>query len=100
MPSVSWRSTRTTGLRERPGSWNTMATSLPQTVRLSFLVSVSRSRPLNTTCPETPVSRVAMPMIERAMTDLPDPDSPTTPSDSPAADVERDPVDGPDDSTG
>ena len=35
-------------------------------------------------------------MIALTITDLPEPDSPTTPSVSPQSELERDPVDGPD----
>jgi hypothetical protein len=69
-------------LREVIGSWKIIEISLPRIVAISSSVSVARSRPSNTideprsTRPGRSISR----MIERAVTDLPLPDSPTTPS--------------------
>ena len=69
-----------TGLSDVIGSWNTMAMSLPRTLRISASLSSSRSRPWKRMLP--PVMRPGgsgmRRRIDSAPTDLPQPDSPTT----------------------
>src|SRR6266480_5438870 len=83
MASASWDPTRYTGLSEVIGSWNTMAISRPR----SFAICLS-GIPINSTPryriePEILAGFGSSPMIARAVTLLPDPDSPTTASTSP-----------------
>src|ERR1041384_4080104 len=75
-----------TGFNDVIGSWKIIAISLPRILRSSLSRSVSRSRPPKSVVP--PVTRPArgrMPSSESAVTLLPQPDSPTMPSVSPAA---------------
>ena len=62
-----------------------MAISPPRTAIICSSENVKRSRPLSTTWPPTmrPAGRGTKRMIDSAVTDLPDPDSPTIPSVSP-----------------
>src|SRR5262245_564827 len=78
------RPMRWTGFSELIGSWKIIAISLPRTARSSRCLSPISSRPSSWMLPETsaPWRR---PMSESAVTLLPEPDSPTNPSDSPAA---------------
>ena len=85
--SVIWRPTRLTGLSDVIGSWKTMAICVPQKWRCSALGSVPTSRPSNLTEPVMLAVRGRMFMIERTSTDLPEPDSPTTPRVSPRSRV-------------
>src|SRR6476469_6465511 len=67
-------------------SWNTMATSLPRTWRISLSLSPTSSRPSTFTEPEAMCPPGgSRPMIDRPVMDLPQPDSPTRPSVSPAS---------------
>ena len=75
-----------TGLSDVIGSWNTMAMPPPRIFRSSSVAIVTMSRPWNMIWPLTmragsSISRIS----DRAATVLPDPDSPTIPSVSPAA---------------
>ena len=71
---------RMTGLSEVIGSWKTMATSVPQIVRLSFSLAPTTSKPSMIDEPVTVVlTRGCRPMIVRESTVLPEPDSPTMP---------------------
>src|SRR5882724_10394673 len=67
-----------TGLRLVIGSWKIMATSLPRTSRIACSGSVRRSRPASLMLPWIrPLSCGMSRMMERAVTLLPEPDSPT-----------------------
>jgi len=74
-----------TGLRLVIGSWKMKPTSRPRTLRSPLGVAFRRSRPDSSTSP----SRTSAggdgrsPRSDIIVTDLPDPDSPTTPSNSP-----------------
>ncbi len=95
--SVIWSPMRLTGLRAVIGSWKIMLSSAPHTWRSWSGDMAVRSWPAKCTVPERTTSwRGRRPMIDRASTVLPDPDSPTTPSVSPASKLEGDAVDGPD----
>ena len=90
-----WSPTVNTGFNDVIGSWNTMATSRPRTCRIWSLVSLSRSMPSNRISPPTisPGGLSMSRMIERAVTLLPDPDSPTIARRAAAAHREADAVD-------
>ena len=81
MASPTWSPTVKTGLREVIGSWKIMEISLPRTSCISSSLDSARSRPSNQTRPATirPV-RGSSRMMESAVTLLPQPDSPTSPS--------------------
>ncbi len=85
--SASWSPTVSTGFRADSASWKTIAISAPRIRRRSSSLSFSRSRPWKTTSP--PVIRPGgvsrMPMTACAVTDLPDPDSPSTARVSPSS---------------
>ena len=76
---------RYTGLSEVIGSWKIIAISLPRTLRISSSGMVMSDLPLKMTSPPSTLpGGIGMSfIIVRACTDLPDPDSPTTPSVSP-----------------
>ena len=81
MASTIWSPQVKTGLSEVMGSWKIMDMRLPRVASTSLSerasTSVSRSRMLPVTMrPGRSMSRIT----ERAVTDLPQPDSPTTPS--------------------
>ena len=87
---ISWRPTDIVGLSEPSGSWKIIAISAPRILRISSGVSAVRSRPPNSI--EPPVMRPLRARILRiaaATVDLPEPDSPTSPTISPRSDVER-----------
>ena len=71
-----------TGLSDVIGSWNTIAMSLPRTFRICADESLRRSCPSKTTSPSTilPGGSGISPMIESALTLLPQPLSPTMPT--------------------
>src|SRR5256884_7018804 len=75
--------TRYTGLSEVIGSWKIIAISRPRISRISYSLSLVRSWPLNITLPLTILPGRCKRMTLRAVTDLPQPDSPTMPSVSP-----------------
>src|SRR3954463_100789 len=86
MVSMIWSPMRYSGLSEVSGSWKIMPMRLPRTRRIS-----SGGR-LSMRSPESWISPPAMrpgrsisPMTASPVTDLPAPDSPTTPSTSPLA---------------
>src|SRR4051794_9845724 len=87
--SVIWRPIVRTGFSEVIGSWNTMPISLPRIRRISSSESVIRSRPANHTSP--PVMRPGgsgmRRMTDNALTDLPEPLSPTIATVSPGSTV-------------
>ena len=82
-----------TGLRLVIGSWNTIAIRLPRTWRIRRSDTRSRSVPSKAHRPPTtrPARRGSRRMMESAVTLLPQPDSPTMPSVSPAAIVKLTP---------
>jgi hypothetical protein len=83
--SAIWSPTVKTGLSAVIGSWKIMAMRLPRTLRISPSESSERSRPSKRMrLPRSirPGGRIRR-MIESAVTDLPDPDSPTSPTVSP-----------------
>ncbi len=77
--SVIWRPILRTGLRAVMGSWNTIAICWPQYGRMSLGDSWAMSAPSKRMRPSRTALGASSPMIERASTDLPDPDSPTMP---------------------
>ncbi len=75
--------TEYTGVSADSGSWNTMASSLPRT-RDSWASFISSSdRPSNSIAPRISAVEGSRPMTASDDTDLPDPDSPTIPRNSP-----------------
>src|SRR6478752_3891655 len=80
-PSAIWSPTRITGFSAVIGSWKIIAICGPISARRSFAGIVSRSRPANSTRPEsTSTPRGSRPATARRVSDLPEPDSPTMPS--------------------
>src|SRR5205085_4308422 len=75
--------TRYTGLSEVIGSWKIIAISRPRISRISYSLIRVRSWPLNMTLPPTIRPGRCSRMMLIAVTDLPQPDSPTMPSVSP-----------------
>ncbi len=75
-----------TGFSVADGSWKTMAISRPRTWRSSAGFSPTSSRPSSLTEPEAmrPGGSIR-PRIEKPVTLLPEPDSPTSPTISPAS---------------
>ncbi len=76
-----------TGLRLVIGSWKIIAILWPRSARIASIGSVVSSWPSKQIEPPTmrPVSGAISRRIDSAVTDLPQPDSPTMPSVSPAA---------------
>src|SRR3981081_2702580 len=88
MRSVSpiWRPTVSTGLRLVIGSWKIIEMSLPRMARISRSESCSRSFPWKRTEPAILPGGSGMSRIsDMAVTDLPQPDSPTMASVSPSS---------------
>ncbi len=84
--STIWSPTRYSGLRLVSGSWNTMPMRAPRNLRISSGGALSMRCPPSRTSP--PVMRPggsSRPITAAPVSDLPAPDSPTTPSTSPAA---------------
>src|SRR5215471_10458991 len=75
--SLTWAPTRMVGLRERAGSWKTIARSAPRRRRSSFSASPISSVPANRAEPVTTADGGSRPITARQLTVLPDPDSPT-----------------------
>ena len=75
------------GFSEVIGSWKIIAMRLPRIACISASVAWHRSRPSKTTLPPviSPGGRGISRSIDSAVTDLPEPDSPTMASVSPAA---------------
>jgi hypothetical protein len=69
------------------GSWNTMEIWAPRTWRISSSLSSSRSRPLKLMTPSTilPGGSGIRRKMDMALTDLPQPDSPTMATVSPSS---------------
>ena len=72
-----------TGLSEVIGSWKIIDTSLPRTSRSARASAASRSRPLNRTLPDAVALGGSSRSTDRAVTDLPEPLSPTSATVSP-----------------
>ncbi len=72
-----------TGFSDVIGSWKIMARRLPRSWLSSFTFMPSSSMPLNFTDPVTLAVRGSRPMTASDVTDLPEPDSPTTARTSP-----------------
>ena len=69
-----------TGSRLVIGSWNTTARSVPWRQRSSSGVQFRRSRPSSRMLPEqSAFPSGSRPQMDMAVTDLPEPDSPTKP---------------------
>src|SRR6056297_167156 len=83
MASAICSPTVNTGLRAVIGSWKIIAMSRPRIERICASVSSSRSMPSKTTSPVMSVLRGCRRISASAVTDLPEPDSPTTASTSP-----------------
>ena len=84
--SVIWRPILTTGLSEVMGSWKIMAMPVPYSLRDALDPSEEVSWPSKVTVPSRMTLRLGSRfMMERDSTDLPEPDSPTTPSVWPAS---------------
>ncbi len=85
--SPSCSPTVSTGLSEESASWKIIAISAPRTLRRRSSLRVSRSRPSKMISPPVmcPGGVSRMPMIAWAVTDLPEPDSPSTARVSPAS---------------
>ncbi len=83
--SVSWRPMVSTGLSEVIGSWKIMPISRPRTRRISSSDRARRLRPLKRISPATmrPAGADTRRITESALTDLPQPDSPTRATVSP-----------------
>src|SRR5207248_11382961 len=81
-----WRPTVSTGFSDVIGSWKIIAISRPRIRRSSLSESCSRSRPSKCAVPlATRPARGRIPSSASEVTLLPQPDSPTMPSVSPAA---------------
>ena len=84
--STSWSPILWNGCSEESGSWKIIAISSPRTWRSSASSIASRSRPSNSTWPLNDALRARVsPSTVRFETLLPEPDSPTMPSDLPAS---------------
>ncbi len=76
---------RRTGLMPARGSWKTIDATPVRTSRSRAASAPTRSLPSTRTRPVTRAFAGRRPSAERAVTDLPEPDSPTRPTTSPAA---------------
>ena len=83
--SAIWRPTVCTGLSAVSGSWKIIAISPPRTERIRDSSAVSRSSPFQNTPSASMIAGGLgiSPMMLIAVTDLPEPDSPTTANTSP-----------------
>ncbi len=85
MVSSIWSPMDMTGLSDVFGSWKIIAMSLPRIGRSSSVDSSTRFLPFIITAPDTLAEvRRSSPIAASQVTLLPEPDSPTTPSVSPA----------------
>src|SRR5262245_60109573 len=82
-----WRPTRITGFSASRGFWKIIEISVPRISRSSVCSgSGRRSRPRQSTCPSTTrPGFLTRPMMEAAVTDLPEPVSPASPTISPSS---------------
>ncbi len=83
--SVIWSPTVKIGVSDDSGSWNTIASSLPRSFDRSSSPLPMSSSPCSLIDPVSVAVSGSRPMIASDVTDLPEPDSPTMPSTSPAA---------------
>ena len=83
--SPTWSPIRWVGFSEVIGSWKTMPTSAPRTLRSSRSASPVSSRPASAMLPRVIAFSGSSPASARPRVDLPQPDSPTMPTVSPAA---------------
>ena len=84
--STIWSPIFWTGFSEVIGSWKIIAISAPRTRRSSSSEAAIRSLPLYSALPsKLALGERVRPSSVMAVTDLPEPDSPTTASTSPAA---------------
>ena len=82
--SAIWSPTVMTGLSEVMGSWKIMAMRVPRRARSLAGVAFRTSSPCSSTWPAlASSSRGSSPMTDWAVTDLPEPNSPTTHTISP-----------------
>ena len=83
--SPIWYPIVSVGFRLVSGSWKMKPISLPRSLRMSSTLSLRRSIPSNMIEPATilPGGSGTRRAIDRAVTLLPQPDSPTSPSVSP-----------------
>ena len=84
MASAIWKPTLRTGLSDVIGSWKIIASFPPRNRRSSGSGRPSSSSPRKRTDPVTVALRGSRPITASMLTDFPDPDSPTMPSDSPS----------------
>ena len=93
--SAIWSPIRSTGFSDAIGSWKIIAISAPRTRCSCASEAPSSSVPLYVAVPpKRAFGERVSPSSVIAVTDLPQPDSPTTARISPGAQVERDAVDG------
>ena len=78
--SASWSPMENMGVSADSGSWKTIEMDLPRKFAISSSVLPMSSSPANFTEPVTCALSSRSPMRESAVTDLPEPDSPTMPS--------------------
>jgi len=84
MASSICSSMRSTGFNVIRGSWKIIAMRSPRSWRICSSLSSRRFRPLNSTSPAiTSPGGSIRPKMEKPVTDLPEPDSPTRPRISP-----------------
>ena len=81
--SVSWSPTVSTGFSAVIGSWNTMAACRPRILRRPFASRAVTLRSPNITVPVMLALPGNRPMAVDDVTDLPEPDSPTSATTSP-----------------
>src|SRR5438105_5642326 len=82
MASAIWNPTVRTGFMDVIGSWKIMAIFPPRSLRSSASGRPSSSSPRNRMEPVMVALRGSRPMTASMLTDFPEPDSPTMPSDS------------------
>ncbi len=91
--SVTWKPQVSTGLSDVMGSWNIMAILLPRMARISSSDNSNKLNSSSITCPLTTELLLSSKRIsDNAVTDLPEPDSPTIPMVSPLARVKLIPL--------
>jgi hypothetical protein len=83
--------TRCTGFMALIAPWKTMAAWVQRTARALFSPSASTSTPSRRTLPATLAKEGSKPMAARISVVLPQPDSPSTPTRSPASTVRSTP---------
>ena len=83
--STIWAPTRCTGFSADSGSWKIIAISPPRALRSTFGEAPTSSMSFTVAEPVMRADLGSRPMTARNDTDLPEPDSPTTPTTSPGA---------------